>query len=39
VLAEDILLPPEPGADQDEESPRQDPAWGLELLTAEDPQE
>ena len=39
VLAEDILLPPEPGADQDEESPRQDPAWGLELLTAEDPEE
>jgi len=39
VLSEDILLPPEPGADQDEESPRQDPAWGLELLTAEDPEE
>ena len=39
VLSEDLLLPPEPGADQDEESPRQDPPWGLELLTAEDPGE
>ena len=39
MLAEDVLLAPEPGADQDEESPRQDPAWGLELLTAEDPEE
>ena len=39
VLPEDILLAPEPGADQDQENPRQDPAWGLELLTAEDPEE
>ena len=39
VLPEDVLLAPEPGVGQDEESPRQDPAWGLELLTAEDPEE
>jgi hypothetical protein len=39
VLPEDVLLAPEPGADQDEESPRQDPPWGLELLTVEDPEE
>ncbi len=39
VLSEDILLEPEPGAAEDEDSPRQDPPWGLELLQAEDPEE
>jgi hypothetical protein len=39
VLSEDILLEPEPGADEDEESPGQEPPWGLELLYEQDPQE
>jgi hypothetical protein len=39
VLSEDIFLKPEPGASEDEESPRQDQPWGLELLQAEDPEE
>jgi hypothetical protein len=37
VLAEDILLAPEPGADEGpEESPGRDEPWGLELLYQED---
>lgn len=41
VLAEDILLPPEPGADPDEEEadrPEPGPPWGLAVLYEDDPE-
>ncbi len=38
VLAEDILLEPEPGAsDEAEDSPAPEAPWGLELLSWDDP--
>jgi hypothetical protein len=36
VLSEDVLLEPEPGADDEEDSPERDEPWGLELLYSED---
>ena len=42
VLTEDILLPPEPGADPDEddqERPDPGPAWGLAVLYEEHPED
>jgi hypothetical protein len=37
VLAEDVLLPPEPGADEEtEDSPEPDGPWGLEMLYQDD---
>jgi hypothetical protein len=36
VLAEEILLEPEPEADEDAETPGQREPWGLELLYGED---
>ena len=38
VLTEDVLLAPEPGAD-DEERPEPGPAWGLAVLYEDDQQE
>jgi len=41
VLSEEILLAPEPGADQDEDqraSPAE-PPWGLDFLYAQNPQD
>lgn len=40
VLTEEILLPPEPGADPDEEAgdrPELGPPWGLAVLYEDDP--
>lgn len=39
VLAEDVLLAPEPGMDEDETSPGGEPvpAWGLDFLYSEEP--
>lgn len=42
VLTEDLLLPPEPGADPDEEEggrPEPGPPWGLAVLYEDDPQD
>jgi hypothetical protein len=37
VVAEEVLLDPEPGADDEEaETPERDEPWGLELLYQED---
>jgi len=36
VLPEDVLLQPEPGADDETDSPDRDLPWGLELLSAEE---
>ncbi|MGH3407475.1 MAG: hypothetical protein ACRDRJ_33995 [Streptosporangiaceae bacterium] len=36
VLREDILLDPEPEADEEDTSPEQHQPWGLELLYTED---
>ena len=37
VLAEEVLLDPEPGADDEEaETPERDEPWGLELLYQDD---
>jgi len=42
VLTEDILLPPEPGADPDEEEadrPEPGPPWGLAVLYEDNPED
>jgi len=41
VLSEEILLDPEPGADQDEnqQASPTEPPWGLDFLHARDPQD
>jgi hypothetical protein len=36
VLAEDVLLEPEPGAGEEPDQPERDEPWGLELLDPED---